>query len=150
MKAVLQRVKRASVAVDGTTVGEIQAGLLVFLGVMKGDTQTQAAVLANKIAPMRIFLDENDKMNLSVDQIGGAVLLIPNFTLGADCSHGRRPYFSGAAPPSEAEPLFLQFGELLSGQLCKPIQSGVFGAEMEISATLWGPVTICLDTAEWQ
>lgn len=150
MKAVLQRVKMASVSVEGALVDRIDAGLLVFLGVMKGDTESEVSLLAKKIAPMRIFQDDDGKMNLSLSQIGGGVLLIPNFTLGADCSHGRRPYFSGSAPPVEAEPLFLRFREELTTQLDKPIASGIFGAEMEISATLWGPVTLCLDTKEWQ
>ncbi len=109
MKAILQRVKFAKVEVGGETVGEIGQGFLVLLGVAKEDDKKEAEVLSNKIAGLRVFTDENDKMNLSLDDIGGEVLVISNFTLCADCSHGRRPSFIAAARPEQAEPLYEYF-----------------------------------------
>lgn len=146
MKAVLQRVSHAKIIIDGEPGGEIGTGLVVLLGVMEGDTETQADVLAEKIAGLRIFTDENDKMNLSVNDVNGSFLVVSNFTLGADCKKGRRPSFDKSAPPVFAEPLYEYFLTRL-GQLCSgAIETGRFGAHMEVSLTNDGPVTIVLDT----
>lgn len=147
MKAVIQRVEQAACRVDGKVTGEIQTGFLVLLGVMKGDTQAQADLLAKKIAGLRIFTDEADKMNLDLKDVGGGILLVSNFTLGADLTKsGRRPSFSDAAPPSEAEPLY----EYMADQLRKlgvTVETGIFGADMKISMVADGPVTLI---AEYQ
>lgn len=147
MKAVIQRVEQAACRVDGKVTGEIQTGFLVLLGVMKGDTKAQADLLAKKIAGLRIFTDEADKMNLDLKDVGGGILLVSNFTLGADLTKsGRRPSFSDAAPPSEAEPLY----EYMADQLRKlgvTVETGIFGADMKISMVADGPVTLI---AEYQ
>ena len=142
MKAILQRVSRASVSVEGAVVGAIDQGFLILLGVEQGDDETEARVLADKIAGLRIFTDENDKMNLSLADINGAVLVISNFTLCADCSHGRRPSFIAAARPETAEPLYEFFCERMRANGVQKVEKGVFGADMQVSLMNDGPVTI--------
>ena len=148
MKAILQRVKFAKVEVDGETVGEIGQGFLVLLGVAKEDDKKEAEVLSNKIAGLRVFTDENDKMNLSLDDIGGEVLVISNFTLCADCSHGRRPSFIAAARPEQAEPLYEYFCQRLRDAGVKKVAQGIFGADMAVSLLNDGPVTIYINSKD--
>ena len=148
MKAILQRVTSANVAVGEETVGEIGKGFLILLGVERDDVQRDAEVLADKIAGLRIFTDENDKMNLALADVGGEVLVISNFTLCADCSHGRRPSFIGAARPETAEPLYEFFCQrLLDGGVAK-VERGVFGADMQVTLCNDGPVTIDIDSKD--
>lgn len=148
MKAILQRVKFAKVEVDGEVVGEIGKGFLVLLGVAREDDQREAEVLADKIAGLRVFTDENDKMNLSLDDIGGEVLVISNFTLCADCSHGRRPSFIAAARPEQAEPLYEYFCQRLRDAGVKKVAQGIFGADMAVSLLNDGPVTIDINSKD--
>ncbi len=145
MKAVLQRVAHASVIADGVPTGEIDCGLLILLGVMDGDREEDARLLADKIAKMRIFSDENGRMNLSLLDIGGSALVVSNFTLGANYLHGNRPDYFASAHPTVAEPLYERFKELLRVHI-KKVESGVFGADMTISITADGPVTITMDS----
>ncbi len=146
MKAVIQRVSQAAVTVDGTIQGKIGMGFLVLLGVGKNDTEQQADMLASKIAGMRVFTDENGKMNLSLDNIDGGVLVISNFTLYADCSHGKRPSFFDAARPDTAQPLYEYFCRKLVSLGVKNVERGIFGADMQVELLNDGPVTIILDT----
>lgn len=146
MKAVIQRAESASVTIDNKIYGEIGNGLVVLLGVIEGDTQKEAEILAKKIAEMRIFKDENDKMNLSANDLNLDILVISNFTLGADCSHGRRPYFVKAARPEVANGLYKYFVEQMKKQPVKKVCTGEFGADMKLSILNDGPVTIILDT----
>ena len=148
MKAILQRVKIAKVEVDGEVVGEIGKGFLVLLGVAREDDQREAEVLADKIAGLRVFTDENDKMNLSLAEIGGEVLVISNFTLCADCSHGRRPSFIAAARPEQAEPLYEYFSQRLRDAVVKKVAQGIFGADMAVSLLNDGPVTIDINSKD--
>ena len=148
MKAILQRVKFAKVEVGGVTVGEIVQGFLVLLGVAQEDDKKEAEVLSNKIAGLRVFTDENDKMNLSLDDIGGEVLVISNFTLCADCSHGRRPSFIAAARPEQAEPLYEYFCQRLRDAGVKKVAQGIFGADMAVSLLNDGPVTIDINSKD--
>lgn len=148
MKAVIQRAEFASVTIDNKIYNEINQGLVVLLGVIDGDTTKEAEVLAKKIAEMRIFKDENDKMNLSANDLNLEVLVISNFTLGADCSHGRRPYFVKAAKPDIANELYEYFVEQIKKQSLKKVCTGEFGADMKLSILNDGPVTIILDTDE--
>lgn len=145
MKAVVQRVKNASVSVDGKTVGAIEAGLLVYLGVGKEDTEADASWLADKICGLRIFEDADEKMNLSVIDTGGGVLSISQFTLLADARKGKRPSYGDAADPATAESLYERFKTLVAAIVPKTA-SGVFGASMEVAYVNMGPVTILLDT----
>ncbi len=149
MKAVFQRVYEASVTVDGRTTGSIGAGAAILLGVLTEDTEAQAKLMAQKIANLRVFTDEQDKMNLSLLDIGGEALVVSNFTLAANCSHGRRPEFFGAARPEKAEPLYELFMEELRA-LGIRVASGEFGADMTVNIKGEGPVTIILDTADWE
>ena len=149
MKAVFQRVSQASVAVDGETVGRIGEGILLLVGVEPEDTVQHARLLARKTAQMRVFRDENGKMNRSVLEIGGGVLAVSQFTLCADTRRGRRPDFFGAARPEQAEPLFEAVLEALRQQGVADVQSGRFGADMQVSLINDGPVTLMLDTAVW-
>ena len=148
MKAILQRVKFAKVEVDGEVVGEIGKGFLVLLGVAREDDQREAEVLADKIAGLRVFTDESDRMNLSLADIGGEVLVISNFTLCADCSHGRRPSFIAAARPEQAEPLYEYFSQRLRDAGVKKVAQGIFGADMAVSLLNDGPVTIDINSKE--
>ena len=143
MKAVLQRVDRASVAVDGKIIGECGKGLMILLGVADGDTEKDAEKLAAKILKLRIFSDENDKMNLSVKDIDGELLVISQFTLLANYAHGNRPDYMNAASPSVAEPLYQYFIEQLRAKLRK-VESGVFGSDMTTEMITDGPVTIVM------
>ena len=150
MKAVVQRVASAAVKAEGNTVGEIKKGLLVLLGVTKEDTEEDAQILAKKMASLRIFTDENGKMNLSVKDIGGSALVISNFTLCADVRKGTRPSFDPAMPPAEADRLYEYFCKLLSEQEAVAVETGVFGAEMKVSLLNDGPVTLTLDSTLWR
>ena len=141
MKAVIQRVKKTSLSVDGRLVSEIPFGLAVYLGVKVGDTDAMPAAMAKKIAALRIFEDGNGKMNLSVRDVGGEVLLISQFTLCGDCAHGNRPSFTAAERPERAEPLYRRTAEELSA-LGVPVKTGIFGADMKIEQYNDGPVTI--------
>ena len=149
MKAVVQRVDRALVSVEGEAVGKGEKGLLVLLGVTAEDTDAEAELLARKVANLRIFCDDNDKMNLSVLDIEGSVLTVSNFTLCADTAKGNRPSFIGAMQPAEADRLYEHFSECLQLDGVKSAEKGRFGADMHISAELWGPVTLIIDTDVW-
>jgi D-tyrosyl-tRNA(Tyr) deacylase len=148
MKAVLQRVSKAWVDVDEKTVGKISKGFLILLGVENCDTEKEADVLSAKISGLRIFTDENDKMNLSLSDVDGEVLVISNFTLCADCSHGRRPSYIAAARPETAEPLYEYFCQKLKENGVKTVEKGIFGADMKVSLINDGPVTIVIDTKD--
>lgn len=150
MKAIFQRVFSADVKVNDETVGRIGPGALVLLGVEQGDTPQRAALMARKIANLRVFTDENDKMNLSLLDTGGQVLAVSNFTLAADCSHGRRPDFFAAARPELARPLYELFMEELRKNGVKKVEAGRFGEHMEVTMRGNGPVTISLDTRDWE
>ena len=145
MKAVVQRVSRASVVVAGDEVGAIDAGLLVLLGVAKGDTGEQAAWMAKKIVSLRIFEDEEGRMNRSVAETGGSVLAVSQFTLLGDARKGRRPSFVAAAPPEEARALYEDLVAEVAAQGVR-VATGVFQAHMEVSLVNDGPVTLILDT----
>jgi D-tyrosyl-tRNA(Tyr) deacylase len=145
MRAVVQRVKRGSVAISGEAVAQIGRGMVILLGVGQGDTEAEAAWLADKIAFMRLFEDEAGKTNLSALDVQGEVIVVSQFTLYADTSRGRRPGFSYAAPPAVAEPLVERFVELMRGHGL-PVQTGVFGADMLVEILNDGPVTILLET----
>ena len=146
MRAVIQRVSRAEITIDHQETREIGQGLVVFLGVMKGDTEAQAEFLAEKAQGLRIFTDENGKMNLSLEDIGGEMLVVSNFTLGADCKKGTRPSFSDAAAPSAAVPLYELFVEECRKLGVSVVKTGEFGADMKVSLVNDGPVTIILDS----
>lgn len=148
MKAILQRVTFAEVKVDGNTVGKIDNGFLILLGVAEGDTEKEADALSAKVATLRVFTDENDKMNLSLADIDGEVLVISNFTLYADCSHGRRPNFMKAAKPDIAEPLYEYFCEKMADNGVRKVEKGIFGTDMKVSLLNDGPVTIDIDTRD--
>lgn len=148
MKAILQRVSNARVDIENKTVGEIEKGFLILLGVENGDEQRDAEVLAAKISGLRVFTDENDKMNLSLTDVGGGVLVISNFTLCADCSHGRRPSFIAAARPETAEPLYEYFCKKIIDNGISRVEKGVFGADMQVSLTNDGPVTIEINSKD--
>ncbi len=147
MRVVLQRVSRGGVAVDGRTVGEIERGLVVLLGVAEGDTDAEARWMASKMAALRVFEDDDGKMNLSVADVGGAILLISQFTLLASCRKGRRPSFIGAARPEKGRRLYERVGELLREEGLT-VATGRFGERMTVSIENEGPVTIILDTDE--
>lgn len=144
MKALLQRVRWANVRIDGSVVAEIGPGLLVFLGVSGTDNEVSALSLARKVSDLRIFEDAEGKMNLSLKGTGGHALVVPQFTLLADCSRGHRPGFSSAAPPSLAEPLFRSFIAHIAA-LGVPVTAGVFGAHMAVSLENDGPVTVMVE-----
>lgn len=150
MKAVIQRVTRASVTVDGKIAGEIEKGFLVLLGVMDGDTEEEMRLLAKKVFEIRIFEDENGKMNLSLDKVDGEVLVVSQFTLCADLSHGRRPSFINSAPPAVANELYEKFCEELRNLGVSKVAQGVFAAEMAVELINDGPVTIVMNTDEWK
>ena len=144
MKAVVQRVKATRLSVDGKAVSEIPFGLTVFFGVKVGDTEKEAEYLAKKIAALRIFEDENGKMNLSVKDVGGEVLFVSQFTLYGDASHGNRPSFTLAERPERANMLYEYAAQKLS-EYGVPVKLGVFGADMQIEQANDGPVTILLE-----
>lgn len=150
MKAVVQRVTASSVSVDGEIAGKIDKGLNVLLGVEEDDTEKDAELLAAKIAKMRIFEDENEKMNLSVLDVDGSVLVISQFTLCADIKKGNRPSFILAAKPDKATALYEYFSSQLKENGVKKVENGVFGADMAVEISNDGPVTIIMDTAIWR
>lgn len=144
MRAVVQRVKGASLRVDGRLISEIPFGLVVFFGVKVGDEESRAEAMAKKIANLRIFEDEGGKMNLSVKDVGGEVLFVSQFTLYGDASHGNRPGFTLAERPERARPLYEYAADRLAAQGV-PVKRGVFGADMKIEQLNDGPVTILLE-----
>lgn len=148
MKAVLQRVSHARVTVDNEIKGEIQQGFLILLGAEEGDSEKDADVLADKISVLRIFTDENDKMNLSLADVNGSVLVISNFTLCADCRKGRRPNFINAAKPDCAKQLYEYFCQRIKVNNIENVQTGVFGADMKVELLNDGPVTIELNSKD--
>ena len=143
MTAVLQRVNNATVYADGALSGSIEKGLYILLGVSQGDTVTDAYALADKISKLRIFSDENGKMNLSVNDIGGKCLVVSNFTLNANYKHGNRPDYLSSMPPDLANRLYLDFIDRLS-QSVLAVETGVFGADMRTEMSTDGPVTIVM------
>lgn len=144
MRALLQRVSSAKVEVDGAIVGQCGQGLLILICAMDGDTEDRAEALAQKISKLRIFKDEDGKMNRSVLDIGGSALVVSQFTLAADTKRGNRPGFSSAAPPALGEKLYEHFAQSLR-KLGVAVETGTFGADMQVSLTNDGPVTIWLD-----
>ena len=146
MRAVIQRVNSASVYADGAFSGEIGKGFYILLGVGEGDTRLDAELLAAKISKLRIFSDENGKMNLALGDVGGEVMAVSNFTLLANYSHGNRPDYLSAAKPDVAKELYLYFVELLKGKGFT-VATGVFGADMRTEMSTDGPVTIVMDSA---
>lgn len=144
MRAVVQRVKSASVDVDGARISEIGAGYLVLLGVGERDTGLECEKLAQKLVSLRIFSDENDKINLSLKDIGGELLVVSQFTLYADCRKGNRPSFTTAKPPAEAERLYELFGELCEKEI-PSVKKGIFGADMKVTLVNDGPFTVILE-----
>ncbi|PHO03656.1 D-tyrosyl-tRNA(Tyr) deacylase [Rhodobacteraceae bacterium 4F10] len=144
MKALLQRVSEASVTVDNEIVGEIEQGLLVLVCAMQGDTEAQADKLASKISKLRIFQDDAGKMNRSVTDVGGSVLVVSQFTLAADTRSGNRPGFSSAAAPADGERLYTYFADQLE-TLGLPVARGQFGADMKVRLLNDGPVTIAME-----
>lgn len=148
MKAVLQRVTHASVEVQGKKVGEIKNGFLVLLGVLEGDTKKEVDVLSRKVFGMRVFEDDGGKMNLSLSDTEGSVLVVSQFTLLADCKKGNRPSFINAAKPDIAKELYEYFCDKMCEYGVKNVERGVFGADMKVCLLNDGPVTIILDTNE--
>ena len=148
MKIVVQRVKNAQVKVDEKTVGKIEKGLLIFLGIGKNDDEKITDKFVKKICNLRIFEDENKKMNKSVKDINGDILIISQFTLYANCKSGNRPSFTEACEPQKANKLYEYFKKMCSKELERNIQSGVFGADMKVELLNDGPVTIILDSEE--
>ena len=146
MRAVMQRVSRASVSVDGVVIGEIERGWLALVGVHHSDTLREAGWLAEKIAGLRAFPDDQGKMNRSVQDIQGGILVVSNFTLYGDCQKGRRPSFTSAARPELAEPLIQRFIEELRARGL-PVATGRFGADMQVSLINDGPVTLMIESA---
>lgn len=144
MKAVIQRVKSASVTVEGAVVGRIEQGMLVLLGVEKGDIEAQADWLAEKISGLRIFSDDDGKMNLSVRDIGGALLVVSQFTLAGNCAKGKRPSFDTAAPPDQGQRLYEYFVDA-ARRLGLPVETGIFQADMQVALVNDGPVTFILE-----
>jgi D-tyrosyl-tRNA(Tyr) deacylase len=145
MRAVVQRVLSASVTVNGEVVAHVGQGLLVLVGIESADTETQVAWLADKCANLRIFEDPQGKMNLSVKDVGGAILLVPNFTVAGDARKGRRPSFDNAMRPEQSEPMFQQLVSATRNQGV-PVQAGVFRADMKVALVNDGPITIWLDS----
>ena len=151
MRAVLQRASAGRVLVDGAVAGALDPtpGFVILLGVGPEDGEAEARLLADKVAGLRVFADEQGKMNRSLRDVGGGALVVSQFTLYADASRGRRPGFSRAAPPALAEPLVTRFMDELRA-LGVPVQGGRFGADMQVELTNDGPVTILFDTVEWR
>lgn len=147
MRAVVQRASRAKVVVDGSVTGEIGRGLVVLLGVSDADSPTDALFLAEKVAQLRVFSDSEGKMNLSIQEVQGAVLAVSQFTLLGDCRRGRRPSYTRAARPEEAERLYISFVEQLRTMGLK-VETGLFGAMMEVELVNDGPVTLLLDSTK--
>ena len=148
MKAIIQRVSECTVTVDGKITGEIGNGFLILLGVEKDDDEKQADKLCDKIYGLRVFTDENDKMNLSLSDIDGSVLVVSNFTLCANCRKGRRPSFDVAARPEKAEPLYEYFCRRFQEKGIQRVEKGIFGADMKVKLLNDGPVTLIIDSRE--
>lgn len=148
MRVVLQRVQHASVTIDGEVHGKIEQGFLALVGIHVNDSKEIVEKLAKKCAELRVFEDDQGKMNLGLMDIQGAILSISQFTLYADCKKGRRPGFENAARPELAQPLYEYFNEQLRARNI-PVETGVFGADMKVELLNDGPVTIILDSAEW-
>ena len=148
MRVIYQRVSAASVTVDGTLCGTIEKGAVLLVGIGPNDTEEESRLLAKKCAETRVFSDENDKMNLSVKDIDGGFLVIPNFTLYGSCRHGRRPDFTGAGKPEMANALFERFKLHLQENDVPYIASGIFGADMKLDIQGDGPVTLILDSED--
>lgn len=145
MRIVVQRVKNAKVEVEGKVVGKIDKGFLVLLGVTHNDTEEQADYLAKKLCGLRVFTDENDKMNLSLKDVGGELLIVSQFTLYADCSQGNRPSFINAAKPDQAEKLYEYFCNQCNQKYNIKVEKGIFGADMKVTLLNDGPVTIIIE-----
>lgn len=150
MKAVIQRVESASVSVEGKIAGACKKGFMLLFGAAKGDTEADAELLARKTANLRVFCDENGKMNKSVLDIGGGILAISQFTLCADVKKGNRPSFTEALEPQKAEELYDFFCKRLKAEGVNRVEKGVFGADMKVSLVNDGPVTIIFDTEIWR
>jgi len=148
VRALIQRVKHASVTIDGKVKSSIEKGLLVFVGFADGDTQDLIEPIAKKLSGLRIFEDENEKMNLSVSDVDGEILVVSQFTLYADCKKGKRPSFTNAMAPDLANEYYEKFVNLLADMTGKEIKTGEFGADMKVELLNDGPVTIMLDSAE--
>lgn len=148
MKAVIQRVKYASVKIDGNLVGSCNQGFMILLGVQQGDTEADADKLLKKVPVLRIFEDENGKMNKSLLDVNGEALVVSQFTLLADCSHGRRPSFINSAPPDVANALYEYFVQGMKDAGVQRVETGEFGADMAVELLNDGPVTILLDSKE--
>lgn len=146
MRLVIQRVREASVTVEGTITGQIGPGLLVLAGCAPTDDEAALNWMVRKLLNLRIFSDENGQMNLSVRDTGGQVLVVSQFTLLADARKGNRPSYVGAAPPAVAEPLYQRFVDLVAQELGQPVPTGIFGADMQVRLLNDGPVTIILDS----
>jgi D-aminoacyl-tRNA deacylase len=149
MRLVIQRVSRAKVTVEGTITGEIARGFLVLVGFTKGDTRSECALFAEKLTQLRVFEDDAGKMNLSLLDVGGAILAVSQFTLYADMQKGRRPSFIDAMPPEPAKELYESFCQLLREKNVE-VGQGVFGAHMEVELLNSGPVTLWLDSKDFQ
>ena len=145
MRIVVQRVKNAKVEVEGKVVGKIDKGFLVLLGVTHNDTEEQADYVAKKLCGLRVFTDENDKMNLSLKDVGGELLIVSQFTLYADCSQGNRPSFINAAKPDQAEKLYEYFCNQCNQKYNIKVEKGIFGADMKVTLLNDGPVTIIIE-----
>lgn len=148
MRVIVQRVKESRVEIGGETVGRIGQGLMVLLGITDGDGKEHCDFLADKLINLRIFTDEQDKMNLSLQDISGEMLIVSQFTLYGDCKKGRRPSFIGAAKPDVAIPLYEYFIEAVKAKGVKKVATGEFGADMQVYIQNDGPVTLMLDTDE--
>ena len=148
MRIVIQRVKYASVTVDGNTVGKIDKGIMALIGFKEGDDESLLKPMAEKMTGLRIFEDENEKMNLALSDVGGEILAISQFTLYADCKKGKRPSFTDALKPDKAEDLYNKFVKLCDNLTGKKTKTGIFGADMKVELLNDGPVTIILDSDE--
>ncbi|MCL2565291.1 MAG: D-aminoacyl-tRNA deacylase [Defluviitaleaceae bacterium] len=146
MRCIIQRVSRAKVSVDNKVIGEIEKGIMVLVGVAESDDEKTFDYMAGKLIHLRIFPDENDKMNLSTEDIGGGILLVPNFTLYGDAHKGRRPSYIAGAPPNIAADIFGSFVEYVKNQFDGKVDCGEFGAHMDVELINDGPVTILLDS----
>ena len=145
MKVIIQRVSHADVTVEGKTTGEIEKGCMILFGAQKDDTDSDCEKLADKVSKLRIFSDENGKTNLSINDVNGDMLVVSQFTLLADCSHGNRPSFLGAGDPGEAKRLYELFMEKCGEKINGKVQGGVFGAKMKVSLVNEGPFTIYME-----
>ncbi len=148
MRIVLQRVKYASVKVDGNITGQIGKGFMVLVGFEENDIESYIRPMAEKMTGLRVFEDENEKMNLALSDVGGDILAISQFTLYADCKKGRRPSFVGAMNPAKAEEFYAKFVKICEEITGKKVQTGIFGADMKVELLNDGPVTIILDSDE--